>query len=65
MDGHRIDALASRKGGYTEQIPQNEAAAASLGIVASVGFLGLLAVVMLALRRRVPGVTRGIADSRC
>ena len=24
VDGHRIDALASRKAEYTEQIPQNE-----------------------------------------
>ena len=49
VDGHRIDALASRKAEYTEQIPQNEGRAGTLGVVASVGFLWLLAVVLLAV----------------
>jgi hypothetical protein len=64
VEGHRIDALASRKAEYTEQIPQNEGRAATLGIVASVGFLWLLAVVLLAVVGAWPGVIaryRGIA----
>ena len=64
VDGHRIDSLASRKAEYTEQIPQNEGRAATLGIVASVGFLWLLAVVLLAVVGAWPGVIaryRGIA----
>ena len=64
VDGHRIDALASRKAEYTDQIPQNEGRAATLGIVASVGFLWLLAVVLLAVVGAWPGVIaryRGIA----
>jgi hypothetical protein len=64
VDGHRIDALASRKDEYTEQIPQNEGRAATLGIVASIGFLWLLAVVLLAVVGAWPGVIaryRGIA----
>lgn len=64
VDGHRIDALASRKAEYTEQIPQNEGRAATLGIVASVGFLWLLAVVLLAVVGAWSGVIaryRGIA----
>jgi phosphoglycerol transferase len=63
VDGHRIDALASRKAEYTEQI-QNEGRAATLGIVASVGFLWLLAVVLLAVVGAWSGVIaryRGIA----
>jgi hypothetical protein len=64
VDGHRIDALASRKAEYTEQIPQNEGRAATLGVVASVGFLWLLAVVLLAVVGAWSGVIaryRGIA----
>jgi phosphoglycerol transferase len=64
VDGHRIDALASRKAEYTDQIPQNEGRAATLGIVASVGFLWLLAVVLLAVVGAWPAVIaryRGIA----
>jgi hypothetical protein len=44
VDDHRIDALARRKAEYVAQIPQNESRAASLGIVASVGFLWLIGV---------------------
>ena len=64
VDGHRIDALASRRAEYTEQIPQNEGRAATLGIVASVGFLWLLGVVLLAVVGAWPGVIapyRGLA----
>jgi phosphoglycerol transferase len=64
VDGHRIDALASRKAEYTEQIPQNEGRAGTLGVVASVGFLWLLAVVLLAVVGAWSGVIaryRGIA----
>jgi len=64
VDGHRVDALASRKAEYTEQIPQNEGRAATLGIVASAGFLWLLAVVLLAVVGAWSGVIaryRGIA----
>ena len=49
VDGHRIDALASRKAEYTEQIPQNEGRAATLGIVGV---------------RRVPLAARGRAAGR-
>ncbi|MFL5972919.1 MAG: hypothetical protein ACJ750_11085 [Gaiellaceae bacterium] len=59
VDGHRIDSLASRKAEYTEQIPQNEGRAATLGIVASFGFLWLLAVVLLAVMGAWPGVIAG------
>jgi hypothetical protein len=48
VDGHRIDALARRKAEYVEQIPQNEARAATLGIVASAGFLWLIGVALAA-----------------
>jgi phosphoglycerol transferase len=64
VDGHRIDALASRKAEYTEQIPQNEGRAATLGVIGSVGFLWLLAVALLAVVGAWPEVIsryRGIA----
>ena len=64
VDGHRIDALASRKAEYTSQIPQTEAAAGTLGIVAAVGLLWLLAVLLLAVVGAWPGMIaqyRGIA----
>jgi hypothetical protein len=48
VDGHRIDALARRKAEYVERIPQNEGRAATLGIVASVGFLWLVGVALAA-----------------
>jgi hypothetical protein len=48
VDGHRIDALARRKEEYVEQIPPNEGRAATLGAVASAGFLWLLAVAVAA-----------------
>jgi hypothetical protein len=49
VDGHRIDALAARKEEYVEQIPPNEGRAATLGAVASAGFLWLLAVAVVAI----------------
>ena len=49
VDGHRIDALARRKAEYVEQIPPNEGRAATLGAVASAGFLWLLAVAVAAI----------------
>ena len=64
VDGHRIDALASRKAEYAQQIPQNEGAAATLGLIASVGFLWLLAVALLAVVGAWPEVIsryRGLA----
>jgi hypothetical protein len=48
LDGHRIDALARRKAEYVEQVPQNEARAATLGIVATLGFVWLVAVALAA-----------------
>jgi phosphoglycerol transferase len=48
VDNHRVDALASRKAEYAEQIPQNEGRAATLGLVGSVGFLWLVGVVLAA-----------------
>jgi hypothetical protein len=48
VDGHRIDALASRKAEYVEKVPQNEGRAATLGIVASLGFVWLLVVALAA-----------------
>lgn len=44
VDGHRIGALARRKAEYVEQVPQNEGRAATLGIVASIGFVWLVGV---------------------
>jgi phosphoglycerol transferase len=55
VDDHRIDALASRKAEYKEQIPQNEGTAATLGIVGSIGFLWLLGVVLAACVGSVRG----------
>jgi hypothetical protein len=48
LDGHRIDALARRKAEYVEKVPQNEARAATLGIVASLGFVWLVGVALAA-----------------
>ncbi|MGH3079809.1 MAG: hypothetical protein ACRDNH_01555 [Gaiellaceae bacterium] len=49
VDGHRIGAFAGRKAEYVEKVPQNEARAATLGIVASVGFLWLVGVALAAV----------------
>jgi phosphoglycerol transferase len=48
VDGHRIDAFARWKDEYTAQIPQTEARSATLGVVASIGFIWLLAVAVAA-----------------
>jgi hypothetical protein len=65
VDGHRIDALARLKNEYTEQIPQTEARSASLGIVASLGFVWLVAVAVAACagvgRRYELGLHAGLA----
>ena len=65
VDGHRIDALARLKNEYTEQIPQTEARSASLGIVASLGLVWLVAVAVAACagigRRYELGLHAGLA----
>jgi hypothetical protein len=65
VDGHRIDALARWKDEYTAQIPQNEARSATLGVVASVGFVWLVAVAVAAAagagRRYRLGLHAGLA----
>ncbi len=65
VDGHRIDALASRKAEYLEQIPRSEGTAATLGVVGTVGFLWLLGVAVAACaglgRRWELGRYRGLA----
>jgi hypothetical protein len=48
VDGHRIEALARRKQEYVEKVPQTEARAATLGVVASAGFLWLVGVTVAA-----------------
>jgi hypothetical protein len=65
VDGHRIDSLARLKAEYTAQIPQNEARSATLGVVASVGFLWLVGVAVAAVagagRRYRLGLHAGLA----
>ena len=64
VDGHRIDALASRKAEYTEQIPQNEGRPRRSGSSRRSGSCGCSAVVLLAVVGAWPGVIaryRGIA----
>jgi hypothetical protein len=65
VDGHRIDALARMKTEYVEQIPQTEARSATLGLVATVGFLWLVAVGLAAIagvgRRYALGLYAGLA----
>jgi hypothetical protein len=48
VDGHRIEALARRKQEYVEKVPQTEARAATLGVVASAGFLWLVGAAVAA-----------------
>jgi phosphoglycerol transferase len=48
VDAHRIDALARAKQEYTDHVPQTEARAAALGVVASVGFVCLVGVALAA-----------------
>jgi hypothetical protein len=65
VDGHRIERLARMKQEYVDKIPQTEARAATLGIVATVGFLWLLAVALIACvgagRRYDLGLHTGLA----
>jgi hypothetical protein len=65
VDGHRIDALARMKDEYTTQIGQTEARSATLGIVASLGFLWLVGVALAACagagRRYALGLHPGLA----
>jgi hypothetical protein len=48
VEGHRIGALARMKQEYVEHVPQTEARAAALGVVASVGFVWLVGVAFAA-----------------
>jgi phosphoglycerol transferase len=65
VDHHRIGVLARRKAEYGQQIPQTEGQVATLGVVASVGFLWLIAVALAACvgvgRRYSLGVHGGLA----
>jgi phosphoglycerol transferase len=65
VDGHRIGALARWKNEYTEQIPQTEARSATLGVVASLGLVWLIAVALAACagvgRRYELGLHAGLA----
>jgi phosphoglycerol transferase len=65
VDGHRIDAFARWKDEYTAQIPQTEARSATLGVVASIGFIWLVAVAVAAAagagRRYRFGLHAGLA----
>jgi hypothetical protein len=65
VDHHRIGALARRKAEYGRQIPQTEGQVATLGVVASVGFLWLLGVALAACvgagRRYSLGLHGGLA----
>jgi hypothetical protein len=65
VDGHRIGALARMKAEYGEQIPQTEARSATLGLVASLGFVWLVAVALAACagaaRRYELGLHSGLA----
>jgi hypothetical protein len=65
VDGHRIGALARMKAEYAEQIPQTEARSATLGLVASLGFVWLVAVALIACagaaRRYELGLHPGLA----
>jgi phosphoglycerol transferase len=56
IDGHRIDAVAKVKNGYSKKFPAGEANSATLGIVGTVGLAWLFAVVIGAVvGRRAPG----------
>jgi phosphoglycerol transferase len=65
VDGHRIGALARWKSEYTEQILQTEARSATLGIVATLGFVWLIGVALAAVagagRRYDLGLHAGLA----
>jgi hypothetical protein len=65
VDGHRIDRLARLKAEYVEKTPQTEARSATLGIVASLGFLWLIGIAVAAVagagRRYALGLHAGLA----
>jgi hypothetical protein len=65
VDHHRIGALARRKAEYGQQIPQTEGQVATLGVVASAGFLWLIGVALAACvgvgRRYSLGLHGGLA----
>jgi hypothetical protein len=65
VDHHRIGALARRKAEYGQQIPQTEGQGATLGVVASAGFLWLIGVALAACvgvgRRYSLGLHGGLA----
>jgi hypothetical protein len=46
IDGHRIDAVARVKNGYTKKFPAGEANSATLGIVGTLGLVWLFVVVL-------------------
>jgi phosphoglycerol transferase len=48
VEGHRIEALARMKQEYVDNVPQTEARAAALGVVASIGFIWLVGVAIAA-----------------
>jgi phosphoglycerol transferase len=54
LDSHRIDAFARIKQNYSERFPQIDANAATLGVVATAGFVWLLAVAFFSLVGRAP-----------
>ena len=56
IDGHRIDAVARVKSGYSKKFPAGEADSATLGIVGTLGLVWLFVVVFGAVvGRRVRG----------
>ena len=64
VPGHRIGALARLRAGYdlTQTTTLNENGGATLGLVASLGFLGLVGVALLRGRRPEPApLVRGLA----
>jgi phosphoglycerol transferase len=65
VDHHRIGLLARRKAEYGQQIPQTEGQVATLGVVASAGFLWLIGVALAACvgvgRRYSLGLHGGLA----
>ncbi len=54
IDGHRIDAVARAKHGYTKRFPASESNSATLGIIGTAGLAWLLAVVVGAVVGRRP-----------
>ncbi len=68
IEHHRIGAISRWREEYVQQIPQTEARVASLGAVATVGFLWLIAVALGAIvgaGRRFPlGLHAGLGGGR-